>query len=307
MKWEKLGIIYKPNTALRWKKSHAMVPTPIQIDSNTIRVYVTHQDHTGIGRVGFVEFDSSDLTVIKNESILPTLDIGENGTFDENGVIACSIVKISSKIYYMYYVGFEIGQKIRYRLLTGLAISNDCGVTFQRYSKTPILERSDSEPFFRGGPYCIKEGNRFRMWYCGGSSWIQINGKRMPEYEIKYIESEDGINWPTTGSTQISVASESEYGFGRPAILRLSSTCYFMYYSIRDKKSGEYRLGLANSVNGLDWARCDSELHLTPGPATYDAKAIMYATPILINSNLFVFYNGNNFGEEGIALARQIS
>ena len=93
--------------------------------------------------------------------------------FDESGVIACSVVEVDPNTIYMYYVGFELGKQIRYRLLTGVAISNDGGESFRRYSKTPILERSDIEPYFRGGPFCIKDNNKYRMWYCGGvHGWI---------------------------------------------------------------------------------------------------------------------------------------
>ena len=61
----------------------------------------------------------------------PVLDIGQPGSFNENGVLACSVVDAGGNRVFMYYVGFELGTKIRYRLLTGLAISeNGRGVLF---------------------------------------------------------------------------------------------------------------------------------------------------------------------------------
>jgi phospholipid/cholesterol/gamma-HCH transport system permease protein len=93
------------------------------------------------------------------------LEIGLPGTFDENGLLVCSVISLGNDRMYLYYVGFELGVKIRYRLLTGLAISEDGGNTFYRYASTPILERSPSELFFRCGPYCIHEPENFRMYW----------------------------------------------------------------------------------------------------------------------------------------------
>jgi hypothetical protein len=36
---------------------------------------------------------------------------------------------------------------------------------------------------------------------------------------------------------------------------------------------------------------------------SFDSNEIMYAAPIYINNKLHLFYNGNNFGKDGIALA----
>ena len=105
----------------------------------------------GVGRVGYFDFQVDDPFKVTNISRDPALDIGQPGTFDENGVMACSVIQVSPSLIYMYYVGFELGQKIRYRLLTGLAISTDGGTKFKRQSETPILERS--KIFFRGGPF----------------------------------------------------------------------------------------------------------------------------------------------------------
>ena len=304
MHWEKLGIIYRPNGDT-WKNSHAMVPTPYELNDNIIRIFITHRDEQGIGRVGFIDVQSTNPKKVINQSEKPVLNIGEKGMCDESGVIACSVVEVDPNTIYMYYVGFELGKQIRYRLLTGVAISNDGGESFRRYSKTPILERSDIEPYFRGGPFCIKDNTNYRMWYCGGSTWLDIDGKNMPEYNIKYVESNDGVNWPSHGVTQINVEYDSEYGFGRPAVIYYENN-YLMFYSIRDLNSKEYRLGLAKSDDGKKWLRCDDELNLNISENFYETKAIMYASPFVIKDQLYVFYNGNDFGKDGVALARLV-
>lgn len=76
-----------------------------------------------------------------------------------------------------------------------------------------------------------------------------------------------------------------------------------MYYSVRRKSFAAYRMGYAESDDGLRWRRDDARLNLDPGPGGYDDSAIMYAAPIAIDGRTWCFYNGNDFGREGFALA----
>jgi hypothetical protein len=47
----------------------------------------------------------------------------------------------------------------------------------------------------------------------------------------------------------------------------------------------------------------DQSLNLDVTPGSFDSEAIMYAAPIQIGERLYLFYNGNDFGREGFALA----
>ena len=153
MRWTKLGLVYGPDGSMPWAKSHAMIPTPFRLSEHVIRVFVTFCDDMGIGRPGYVDVSARDPLMVLGVSQEPLLDLGRPGTFDENGLLVCCVTDVGDGRMHMYYVGFELGTKIRYRLLTGLAISNDGGNSFTRYAQTPILERSPEELFFRCGPF----------------------------------------------------------------------------------------------------------------------------------------------------------
>lgn len=280
-----------------------MIPTPVRRDDKTIRVFVTFCDADGIGRPGYVDVSAHDPLEVLGVSQQPLLDLGMPGTFDENGVLTCGVTDLGDGRMYMYYVGFELGTKIRYRLLAGLAISEDRGNTFQRHAPTPVLERSATEMYFRGGPYCLHESQRFRLWYVAGSEWIDLDGKSMPVYDIRYAESEDGIHWPDKGQVQIPITEPDEHGFGRPCVIPKVSGGYRMFYSVRRRSYGAYRLGYAESPDGHAWRRMDETLNLDVTPGSFDSQAIMYAAPIEIDGKLYVFYNGNDFGREGFAAA----
>jgi hypothetical protein len=303
MNWKKLGIIFNAAEYFNGRLTHAIAPTPVLINKDNLRIYINCIDKSGISRPYFIEVNPNDSFEIVNVSSNPLLDIGLPGTFDDNGIIVTSIVKVTESKWYLYYVGFELSLKIRYRLLSGLAISNDAGITFSKISVMPILERSPNEMYFRGGPFCILSNDTFRLWYVAGSSWINLNEKFNPVYDIRYLESSDGIKWANEGKVIIPITQEDEYGFGRPYFTQRESGKFSLFYSIRKKSLNSYRLGYAESDDGFSWIRKDNEINLDVTKNSFDSDGIMYAAPIYINNKLHLFYNGNNFGADGIALA----
>jgi len=303
MKWIKKGLIYNSDGKYLWAKTHAMIPTPILLNNSIIRIYLTFCDECGIGRAGYIDVDSFNPKNILSISPTPILGIGKAGTFDENGVAPCSIVEVNHKRY-MYYVGFEQGTKIRYRLLSGLAISNTHNKKndiFKKIKKTPILERTNSELFFRCGPFCMFDDNKFKLWYVAGGSWIKIEKKDMPIYTINYLESLDGIKWGDKGKVCIKIENNIEHGFGRPYVIK-SDNIYKMFYSIRKKHLG-YRLGYAESYDGIYWERKDHEIGIDVSENGWDSKSICYSSVINFQNKVYMFYNGNDFGKTGVGYA----
>ena len=168
MKWEKKGLIYCPNGELSWAKNSALQPTPYLINDDIIRIYIGFRDDIGVSRIGFVDVDANNPSNVQNISEDPILDIGVPGTFDENGVVPCAIISYENKLY-LFYAGYQLGQKVRFYVFTGLAISIDGGDSFKRQQKTPFLDRTDNELFFRVIHSIMNENGVWRIWYGGGS------------------------------------------------------------------------------------------------------------------------------------------
>ncbi len=301
MRWRKLGVVYQPDGSLWWARSHAMVPTPLMISDYILRIYVTCQDEHGIGRVGFVDVSAHDPARIVNIAAEPVLDVGRAGAFDDNGVMATSALRSPDGRIFLYYVGFELSAHIRYRLLSGLAVSED-GLKFARVKQTPILERSPEELYFRGGPHVQYDRGRYRMWYVAGSDWIALNGKQMPVYDLRHIESPDGIHWPEHGPVAVPITAEDEHGFGRPWVTR-DARGWHLYYSVRRRSLGAYRMGYAVSADGVAWRRRDADLGIEVSAQGWDSQSVCYAAVIYSGGRTWLFYNGNNFGETGFGVA----
>lgn len=303
MRWKKLGIVWKPDGSQEWARSHASVPTPFRWSDDVVRVFVSCLDEKGRSRPGYVDVAADDPTRVLGVCERPLLDMGQPGAFDDNGVMVTSVVEPTPGTLHMYYAGFEICTQVRYRLFTGLAISQDRGRTFRRASRAAVLDRSDDELYFRGGPNAIFDDGKFRLWYVAGSEWIELGGKSMPQYELRYLESNDGIHWAPQGVPCLKITQADEHGFGRPWVVKRGPNDYQLCYSVRRRSFGAYRLGYAESSDGLHWNRKDDEFGLDVSPGEFDGKAIMYSAMIHVGSRTYCFYNGENFGEQGFAVA----
>jgi len=305
MIWVKRGLVWSPTGDLGWAKTHATCPTPYILDSGVVRVYVQCRDAMGVGRIGFVDLDPTNLKKVLGWSKTPVLDVGRPGSFDDNGVFQTCVVKSDSGQLFMYYVGFELCTHIRYRLFTGLAISDDGGETFYRHSDVPILDRIQSEGFFRCGPFVLRTSDGYQMWYVSGDSWTVIQGKKMPVYDLKTIASKDGINWIGCGSKVLELNRDHEHGFGRPYVQPYLDG-WQMFYSIRKNFLSGYRLGYAESSDLKIWNRKDESLGIDVSTNGWDCHSIEYAAPIKIQGKTWIFYNGNDFGCDGFGLAEMI-
>jgi len=299
MKWTKKGLVYAPTDGSSWAKQYAFPPTPLVL-GDVIRIFVAFCDENTVGRAGYVEVDAANPSKVLDVTDRPVLDIGQPGAFDENGVVPTCVVPVGNELY-LYYAGFQLGQKVRYYQFLGLAISSDGGESFSRASQVPVLERSDSELLNRTSAFVLREDGIFKLWYVGGSEWTEVGGKSLPVYRMRYAESLDGKAWPDHGEVVIDFANDDEHALGRPWVLRTTGG-YRMFYSSRTRSKG-YRLGYAESPDGKGWTRRDDEVRLDVSPEGWDSEMVAYASVVEWRDRTYMFYNGNNCGQTGFGYA----
>lgn len=299
MKWRKMGLIYRPDGRSSWAKHSALTPTPIVLDADTVRVYVGFRDDAGVSRIGFVDIDASDPTRVLGVSKEPALDIGIPGAFDDNGVILGEIVGDGRQLK-MFYVGFQLVQKAKFLAFTGLAVSDDGGVSFTRVKRTPILDRSDEGVYIRTIHSVVVEDGVWRVWYAAGSSWTLIGGRPYPSYHIRYTESRDGITFADEGTVCIRPEGD-EYRIGRPRVSRRGNG-YWMFYT-KGTLRKEYMPGYAASENGIKWTRMDGDVGISCSAGGWDSEMLCYPTVFRWSDRTYMLYNGNNYGETGLGYA----
>jgi hypothetical protein len=82
-----------------------------------------------------------------------------------------------------------------------------------------------------------------------------------------------------------------------------------MWYSYRQKrgyrsdKSSSYRLGYAESRDGIKWNRKDDQVGINVSPSGWDSEMIEYPFYYAQNDKEYLFYNGNGFGKTGFGYA----
>lgn len=301
MTWEKLGRVYVAAGEQLWARSQAFLPTPLLLDRERIRVYVAFVDEGRVGRIGWVDVATADPRRVLGVSSRPALDVGVPGAFDDNGVTPMFALRHGRRVL-LYYTGWQLGTRVRYYLFTGVAASDDEGETFVRLSQVPMLDRSDGELFVRTAAFVLADEGRWRMWYAGGDRWIRAGNKEMPSYDLRHLESDDPTRWPRQGRVCMKPTGTDEFGFGRPWVVREADR-YRMWYSVRTLSRG-YRIGYAESADGLRWERRDSEVGLDVSAHGWDSQMICYSAVQATDHGTYLFYNGNNYGETGFGVAR---
>lgn len=304
MKWEKRGLVFKPDNQFSWMRSHAQVPTVLVLEDR-FRVYFATRDAASLSYVACIDVDINDPQRVLEVYSEPMLTKGKLGGFDEDGVVPSCVVQQNDEIW-LYYNGWNKKVTTPYHNAIGVAMSKDGGKTFFRRYDGPVIDRTVHEPYLHVSPSVLKNDNQYQMWYVSGISWVTVNNKHEPLYVLKYATSQDGITWDRKGISCIPQRHEQE-AIATPCVLQENGV-YKMWYCFRDSEdfrdgAGSYRLGYAESANGMDWTRKDDELGLDFSTPGWDSKMQCYPYVVKHNNKLHMFYSGNGFGQEGIGYA----
>jgi hypothetical protein len=305
MIWHKKGLIFESSGDFRWNKTHAQVPVVDMVNDKIWRIYYAARDSDNHCNISFIEVEAGNPSNILYKHKEPLFEFGGLGAFDDAGIMPSCIVNYKNKKY-LYYIGWNAGQNIGYRLAVGLAISND-GISFQKFSAGPILDRSIYDNCLCASPFVIIEENIWKMWYVSGTHWKIIDGRAEPFYHIKYATSLDGLAWERRGIVCIDYDDFTE-GISRPCTVKTDLE-YLMFYSFRNNTgyrmntSNAYRIGVARSVDGINWIRDDLDIGISLSESGWDSEMIAYPYVVKFKHNYFMFYNGNGFGRSGFGYA----
>jgi hypothetical protein len=296
VRWRRLGLIFAPDGSEPWLRSHAANPVAVPLDGAVCRVYFASRDATNRSHVAAIDVDLEKRGVVRGPWLV--LAPGPLGHFDDHGVYASSVVDLGEGRWRMYVTGWNPGMTPPlFYTAAGVAESDDGGLTFER-PRSPILQRSDVDPWMVSQPSVRLDDGAWRMWYISGLGWDEVDGELLSSYHLKYAESDDGLSWRRDGRVAIALA-DGERNIARGCVLR-SDRGYEMWYS-RSAGKG-YTLGYARSPDGVEWTRLDAEAGLEPAPGEWD-DAIAYPWVVEHESTRYLLYNGRGFGRDGIGLA----
>jgi hypothetical protein len=296
MKWRKLGLVFTVDGNHSWMVSHASNPVAEHLHDDVFRIYFSCRDETSRAHIAYADVEIKPPFRVQKAAEDPLLAPGEIGTFDDSGVSLSCLMRIDGKTY-LYYLGWNLGVTVPWRNAIGLAIYNPASRNFERYSRAPLLDRHDVDPYSISYPFVLEDEGIYRMWYGSNLGW----GKEQKDmaHIIKYAESDDAIHWKRQGLIALNFKDESEYALSRPCTLK-EDGIYKMWYSYRGKS---YRIGYAESADGISWIRKDQDAGIDVSESGWDSEMIEYPYVFDHKGARYMLYNGNGYGKTGIGLA----
>lgn len=307
MKWVKKGLVYAPKGQYEWNKSHAQLPIVDFANDRGWRIYFATRDASNRSNISYVEVEAGrpeNILYEHNQTLLP---FGKLGTFDESGLMPLCVVNHQG-MKYLYYAGWTIRSTITYHNSIGLAISRDNGRSYEKFAEGPLFDIRPNEPYFTGTANVLVENGLWRMWYQSCTKWELLDGQPEPFYHIKYAESADGIRWRREGTVAIDYKDESEGGICSASVINEGGV-YKMWYSYRRARDyrrnrlNSYRIGYAESSDGVSWTRRDQDAGIDVSDDGWDSEMIAYPFVLLQSKEKYLFYNGNGFGRTGFGYA----
>jgi predicted GH43/DUF377 family glycosyl hydrolase len=175
----------------------------------------------------------------------------------------------------------------------GYATSPD-GVNWNRLDN-PIFEAGTQSWEAGGvGTCCVMPiTGGYKMWYVGATT-AGVNGKQC----LGYATSIDGISWQrdTLNNPVLEPGDPGEwddYWLMLPRVLFIDDL-YYMWYGAAGSYFGDFRVGLATSIDGINWTKFWDNPVLKPSVSGWDNGGAESGSVVMIGDSLFMFYDGSN-------------
>lgn len=294
--WERIGHVFRPSGGLAWACTHAANPVPELLADGGLRVYFGARDDRNRTSIGAIMLSPEPGHPVVSVGQSAALGPGPIGTFDDSGTSMGCLVDAGGATY-LYYVGWNLGVTVPWRNSIGLAVRPHGTDRFERQGNAPVLDRSAVDPYSLSYPWVLRDGGLWRMWYGSNLSW----GAHPTDmtHVIKYAESTDGIAWTPTGRIAVEPRGDGEFAVSRPCVIR-DPDGWRMWFSSR---GNGYRIGYAESPDGIRWDRIDGVAGLQPGDADWEDREVAYAAVFDYLGRRHMLYNGNDYGRSGFGLA----
>ncbi|MBI3600074.1 MAG: hypothetical protein HY097_05470 [Nitrospinae bacterium] len=221
------------------------------------------------------------------------LDVSAGDDWESYGVSSGTVIK-DGGVYKLWYSGHD---KYKYRI--GYAVSED-GIDWKRSSENPVMDTGTAGSWdsdCAAYPFIIKDGDIYKMWYNGF-------GRDMPP-SIGYATSKDGVHWeryPEPALTPGSAGIWDSYFVGYPTVIKEGDK-YLMWYAAIDNPYRPWRIGYAESKDGISWVRHDEPVLNTGQYGEWDESGISYPRVIKNGSKYILWYSGINRGALRIGIA----
>ncbi len=314
LKWKKLGKIFDPTNHVLSNNCVEFAQSPqTLIYDDFVRIYFStrERDHSGkyLSHVSFVDMNKTFRNIIGIAS-KPVIPLGGLGCFDEHGIFPMNVCRVNDSIH-AYTTGWNRRVSVSTDAAIGLAISGDGGDTFKKVGKGPVLSASLDEPFLVGDAFVKTYDDRFQMWYIHGKRWTTPVDGQAPEriYKIAHATSTDGVSWQKEGRQIVADKLGEDECQALPTVIYFQKRyhmffCYRHATDFRTNPQRAYRLGYAFSDDLAYWVRNDENVGIDVSRTGWDSDMMCYPHVFEMDGDVFLLYNGNEFGRLGFGVAK---
>jgi hypothetical protein len=314
MKWKKLGKIFDPtdyqlaNNCIEYAQS----PQALVFDE-FVRIYFSTREREPTGKylshVSFIDMTKNFREII-NIAKCTVIELGGLGCFDEHGIFPFNILRDEDRVL-AYTTGWNRKVSVSVDASIGMAISNDNGLTFQKIGEGPVLSASLHEPFLVGDAFVALFGDTYHMWYIHGTKWVRFTKNEAPDrvYKIAHATSNDSISWQREGRQIITDKLGVDECQALPTVIFFSDRyhmcfCYRRPDGFRKNRDRGYRIGYAFSDDLKTWIRNDDQAGIDVSEDGWDSDMLCYPCVFRCDDNIYLLYNGNEFGRFGFGIAK---
>lgn len=209
----------------------------------------------------------------------PVLNVGSAGAWDDT-VLTVPTVLYGNSTYHLWYTGFD---GTYYRI--GYATSSD-GVNWTKIPSAPVVDLGppgswDDERCVY--PFVMKDGTTYKMWYTG------FDGSAA---RILYATSSDGISWSKNPNPVLDIGSPSSWddeAVDSSVVIKDGGEYKMWYYA----HGNAWRIGYANSTDGINWVKYPGNPILNLGPSSsWDDFAVAFPWVIKEGPLYKMWYGG---------------
>ena len=259
--------------------------------------------------IGVAICDGKDLTRWSKQGGA-VLQAGATGAFDAGGVLSPAVLQVSPSDWYMYYVGYD-PTRMRGAIKThqiGLAKSTDGGHSWTRVSTEPVIGLGPDGAC--DGATCssntvLKVGQHWYNWYTGISQVPYLAS-------VCLATSSDGIHWEKHPNNPVlgynPYVTSDAFMVATPQVL-YEEGVFKMWYNSKGfdgakTTPGDYRIGYAESLDGIHWDRCAKLPVLGASGNGWDSQMAEYPEVQNLSGRYYMWYCGNRYSDIGCAKGR---
>jgi hypothetical protein len=297
-KWDKLGIIYSLDNSTKNKflLTHSSNPTAVEIGDGLFRVFFSARDAQNRSSVSAFDFDMESFHVV-NDFKKPLFQFDPNSSFFPDGISCSSVYKVENTEY-LTFMGWINKKNEHWRGLIGrVQLSSEFEILHE--SSEILLNLNEIDKVSLSYPYIFFEDGLYKMYYGSTIEWHYKNSEML--HVINYAESKNGHNFNAKGIAFPYIEGVAQ-AFSRPTIL-VKNDIKHAWFSYRGGNGDKYKIGYAISKERDVWDMKLNENTIFTSNEGWDSEMVEYPFVFEYKKEIYMLYNGNEYGKTGIGLA----